>query len=177
MLSNLPLPMRLKNGQTNKLMSIFIFILSLVVIIAGFALTLLPVFPGIILVWGGAFLYAILTHFEKINWIYLLIFGCLVILSFVFDWLSGIIGAKRYGASRAGIWGGILGVFIGIPLGPMGMIFTPIATTVLAEYLFDKNLRRSLKSGYGNFVGYLFGVFGKLILALIIIIIFLIKVL
>ena len=141
----------------------------------GLILTLLPVFPGIVLVWAGVFLYAVLTNFEKINWTYLLVFSGLTVLSFVFDWLSGIIGAKKYGASRAGIWGGILGIFIGIPFGPLGMIFIPIAATIIAEYWFDKNLKRSLKSGYGNFIGYLLGVFGKLILALIIIITFLIK--
>jgi len=141
----------------------------------GIALVLFPFFPGILLVFGGTLFYGFLTNFEKINLIYILIFGSLTIISFLFDWISGIMGGKFYGTSRAGIYGGLLGIIIAIPTGLIGIVFIPVITTILAEILFDKNLKRALRAGWGTFIGYLIGIFGKLIFGLTIIIIFLIR--
>ena len=159
------------------ILEIVLFSISLIIMIVGMAGIIVPIIPSIPLIWLGAFLYAIFTHFEKVTWMVLLIFAILTIFSIVLENIGNVYGAKKFGATRWGIIGSIAGTGIGFYMGgPIGMILGPIVGTVIFELIGGKGFRGALKSGLGNFVGFLGGSVVKIIVGLTMISIFVWKV-
>ena len=156
---------------------IILFAISVMIMLVGMAGIIVPIIPSIPLIWLGAFLYAIFTHFEKITWMLLLIFALLTIFSIVLENLGNVYGAKKFGATRWGIIGSVVGTGVGFYIGgPVGLILGPIVGTVVFELIGGKGYKGALKSGLGNFVGFLGGSIIKLIVGLTIIFIFIWKV-
>ena len=156
---------------------IMLFAVSLIIMFVGMAGIIVPVIPSIPLIWLGAFLYALFTRFEKITWMVLLVFALLTIFSIVLENLGNIYGAKRFGATRWGIIGSFVGMGVGFYLGgPLGLILGPVIGTVIFELMGGKGYRGALKSGLGNFVGFLGGSLRKVIIGLTMIGIFVWKV-
>ena len=159
------------------ILEIALFSISLVIMLVGMAGIIIPIIPSIPLVWLGAFIYAIFTHFEKITWMLLLIFALITIFSIVLENLGNVYGAKKFGATRWGIIGSIVGTGIGFYMGgPIGLILGPIVGTVIFELIGGKGYKGALKSGLGNFVGFLGGSVIKIIVGLSMIGIFIWKV-
>ena len=159
------------------ILEIVLFSISLIIMIIGMAGIIVPIIPSIPLIWLGAFLYAIFTHFEKVTWMVLLIFAILTIFSIVLENIGNVYGAKKFGATRWGIIGSIAGTGIGFYMGgPIGMILGPIVGTVIFELIGGKGFRGAWKSGLGNFVGFLGGSVVKIIVGLTMISIFVWKV-
>ncbi len=137
---------------------IILFAISVVIMIVGMAGIAIPIIPSIPLIWFGAFFYAIFTHFEKVTWTVLLIFAVITIFSIVLENLGNMYGAMRFGATRWGILGSVVGTGVGFYMGgPIGLILGPIVGTVIFEMIGGKGCRGALKSGLGNFVGFLGG--------------------
>ena len=42
--------------------------------------------------------------------------GFLTLLSILLDYFSGVVGARKFGATKSGIWGGLIGSFLGVLL-------------------------------------------------------------
>ncbi len=156
---------------------ITILIISLLIMLGGLAGIVLPIIPSTPLIWVGVLIYAVCDGFESISWSLVLIFGVLAILSVVLDYFGGVIGAKKYGATRWGligfVIGGIVGFFTG---GIVGLVFGPFFGAVLSELIFGKDLTSAFKSGVGTLVGFLGGVIVKLVIGVVIIGIFISKV-
>ena len=156
---------------------ITILIISLLVILGGLAGIILPIIPSTPLIWVGVFIYAACDGFETIGWSLLLILAILTIVSLVLDYLGGVIGAKKYGATRWGLIGSVIGGIVGFFMGGIvGLIFGPFFGAVSFELLFGKDLKSAFKSGVGTLVGFLGGVIIKLVISVVIIGIFLLKV-
>src|SRR5574340_319198 len=146
------------NGQEMGIWEIILFAISLMIMLIGMAGIILPIIPSIPLIWIGTFLYAVFTHFEKITWMVLLTFALLTIFSIVLENLGNVYGAKRFGATRWGIVGSVIGTGVGFYFGgPIGLILGPIVGTVIFELIGGKGYKGALKSGLGNFVGFLGG--------------------
>ncbi len=155
---------------------ITILIISLLVILVGFAGIIFPVIPSTPLIWVGVFIYAACDRFETIGWSLLLIFAVLAIVSIVLDYLGGVIGAKKYGATRWGLIGSVIGGIAGFFMGGIvGLVFGPFFGAVSFELIFGKDLKGAFKSGVGTLVGFLGGVIIKLVISVVIIGIFIIK--
>lgn len=156
---------------------IILFVISLIIMLIGMAGIVVPIIPSIPLIWIGAFLYALFTHFEKITWMVLLIFALLTIFSIVLENLGNVYGAKRFGATKWGIIGSVIGTGVGFYMGgPIGLILGPIAGTIIFEVVGGMGYKGALKSGFGNFVGFLGGSVIKIVIGLAMIIIFIWKV-
>lgn len=156
---------------------IILFAVSLVIMFVGMAGIILPVIPSIPLIWIGAFIYALFTHFSKITWMVLLIFALLTVFSIVLENLGNVYGAKRFGATRWGIVGSVVGTGVGFYFGgPVGLILGPIVGTIVFEIIGGKGYTGALKSGLGNFAGFLGGSILKALIGLSMIIIFIWKV-
>lgn len=156
---------------------VIVFTVSVIIMLAGMAGIIVPIIPSIPLIWIGAFFYALFTRFEKITWMVLVIFALLTIFSIVLENLGNVYGAKRFGATKWGIIGSIIGMGFGFYLtGPVGLILGPIAGTVIFEIIGGMGYRAALKSGLGNLVGFIGGSIVKILIGLAMIIIFLWKV-
>ncbi len=156
---------------------IIILIISLLIMFGGLAGIVLPILPSIPLIWAGVLIYAVCDGFENISWFLVLIFGVLTILSVILDYFGGVIGAKKYGATKWGLIGSVIGGIAGFFMGGIvGLIFGPFFGAVLLELVFGKDLRGAFKSGVGTLVGFLGGAIAKLAIGVIMIGVFLWKV-
>jgi len=155
-------------------MRTLIGILTGILMFAGTLGTLLPFLPGCPLIFGGALLYAGYTGFADISWKTLLLLLMLTLLSEVLEKVAVFIGAKKYGASRWGLIGALLGGILGLILsGPLGLIFGPFVGAVLLEFLHGRAPNGAFRAGIGALIGMIGGVLGKLLIALIMIGVFL----
>lgn len=155
-----------------------IFGISLLIMLSGLAGIILPVIPSTPLIWAGVLMYAVCDGFKSISWSLLLIFGILTIISVVLDYFGGVIGAKKYGATRWGLIGSIIGGIAGFFTGGIiGLVFGPFFGAVLFELVFGKDLKGSFKSGVGTLVGFLGGAIAKMVIGVTIIGMFIWKVL
>ncbi len=146
-----------------------------IVIAIGFIFTFLPVIPGQVIILGGALLHFFWLGPEKgMSWTGLTIITIIMLLSFLLDYMAGAAGAKKFGATKWGVWGALLGGVIGIFLGPFGLLLGPLFGAIAFELLgatvgamqgkmkFTKHhLTSATKSGYGTLLGTLAGVLLK----------------
>ena len=155
-------------------MQTLIPILTGILMFAGILGTLLPFLPGCPLIFAGALLYAWHTGFTAVSWGSLLLLLMLTFLSEILDKAAIFLGAKKYGASRWGMIGVLLGGVAGLILGgPLGLIFGSILGAVTLEILRGRAMNGAFRAGFGVLIGILAGVLGKLLIALTMIGIFL----
>ncbi|MCF6157187.1 MAG: DUF456 domain-containing protein [wastewater metagenome] len=156
---------------------IILLVISLTVMFTGMVGIIVPIIPSIPLIWIGAFIYALFTHFEKITWMVLLLFALLTVFSLVLENLGNVYGAKRFGATKWGLVGSVIGTGVGFYLGgPIGLIAGPVVGTVVFEIIGGQGYKGALKSGFGNFVGFLGGSILKVVIGIALITIFIWKV-
>ena len=156
----------LRSRSIAKLMEIFIFIISLLIMLVGIAGIFIPPIPGVPVVFLGALIYAVATGFAKVTVGTIILFGALAVLSFAFDSLAGLLGAKQFGATKWGIAGALLGALVGtIFAGLLGAIVGPIVGAIALEMIGGKEFQESLRAGIGVFIGFLLGTVANIILA------------
>ena len=150
---------------------------TIALMLIGLIGSVLPFIPGSPLILLGAFIYAWYTDFLIVTWGTLVILLLLTVLSQILDYLASILGAKKFGASRWGMSGAFLGGIIGLfSGGVLGILIGPFIGALLLELLHGQDLPASLKIGLGTLVGFLGGAIGKIIIALTMIGIFLVKI-
>ncbi len=158
-------------------MSAIIIMATMALMLIGLIGSVLPFIPGSPLILLGAFIYAWYTDFLVVTWGTLVILLLLTVLSQILDYLTSILGAKKFGASRWGMSGAFLGGIIGLFSGGiLGILIGPFIGALLLELLHGQDLPASLKIGLGTLVGFLGGAIGKIIMALTMIGIFLVKI-
>ncbi len=144
------------------------FLLSLTLMLVGFAGVILPFLPGVPLAWLGLFIFVSATHFTGISLITVLIFLGLAIATSILDLIVPSWGAKKYQASKEGVTGALLGSFLGIIfLGLPGIVIGPLIGALLGELLAKRTLEQAAQSAWGAFLGFLAGTLIKAVLILI----------
>lgn len=156
-------------------MNIIAFIIAIIFMVVGFLGVIIPGLPDAILILAGALVYAIWTKFAEVNINLILILAGLTALSLILDYLGAALGAKKFGASKLGVFGAILGGILGfIIFSFLGLILGAILGTVVFEIIFTrKDWSLALKAGFGTFLGLIFGIFLKIIIAILMIGLFL----
>ncbi len=159
-------------------MSALVIILVATLLLVGLAGTVLPVLPGTGLIFLGILIYALSFGIETVGVVTLVVLGIAAALSLLFDYLGSAYGAKRYGSTRWGVTGSILGGLVGmVVFNVIGLILGVFFGAAFAELLFaGKSTEHSLKAGWGSVIGFLGGTVLKFLLGLIMIIVFLAKV-
>ncbi len=136
-----------------------------ILVLIGFFGSILPIIPGPPISWAGFLLLKWTSYisenpsgYQNVLWI-LLFF---VILVTILDYVVPIMGTKKYGGSKRGVWGATLGVVVGLFFGPLGIIIGPFLGAYLGEISTGKKDREALRAAWGSFVGFLLGVGLKL---------------
>ena len=145
------------------------WLLSGSLIVLGLAGTVLPALPGTALVLAGIVLAAWIDDFTRIGWVTLTIVGVLAVLSWILEFVAGVMGAKKAGASREAIIGAALGTVVGIFMGLVGVFFMPLVGAVMGEFLAGRNHRRSFHVGVATWIGIVVGMIAKVVLAFVMI--------
>jgi uncharacterized protein len=146
-------------------MTTALWIIAVLLVLAGIVGTVLPVLPGTVLVFAGLLLAAWLQNFSEVGGWTIAALGALTLLSFVVDFAASALGARRVGASRAAIIGAAIGTVVGIPFGIVGLLAGPFAGAVIGELATGPDLLKAGRVGAGAWVGFLLGTVLKLALA------------
>jgi len=143
-------------------MEIFVLIIAFLCMIVGIIGCIVPGLPGTPVAYLGL-LVAQATERVDFSWQMLLIWGIVVIVVTVLDYIVPAWGTKKYGGSRFGVWGSTLGVIVGLFFGAVGVIIGPLVGAIVGELLSGKAMQEALKAGWGSFVGILFSTVIKLV--------------
>jgi len=153
-------------------MDIALWILAVLMIIAGVAGTVLPWLPGVVLVLAGVALAAWIDDFARISGWTVGVLAVLTGLAVLIDYLAGVAGARRAGASRLALAGAAIGTVAGVFTGLWGLVFMPLAGAAIGEYLALKDLYRAGRVGLATWLGMIVGGALKVAIALVMVGIF-----
>ncbi len=138
-----------------------LLIVGILLVIIGFIGCILPVIPGPPLSFLGI-LALEYTRWGSFTSDLLWTFGFVVIVVTVIDYIVPVWGTKKFGGSKAGVWGASIGLIIGLFLGPLGILFGPFIGAFIGEMTQQQEKKRALKAASGAFFGLLMGVGLKL---------------
>ena len=138
-------------------------IIGAIFVLLGLAGCILPVLPGPPLSFVGLLLLALINHFlPPLTPTLIIVMAIITLAVTVAEYILPLVSAKRYGASKWGIWGSVLGMAIGIFFSPFGMLLGAFIGAVAVEWLVQKEKGRAIKAGWGVFIGSLVGTALKL---------------
>jgi uncharacterized protein YqgC (DUF456 family) len=142
------------------------FALAAFLVLLGIVGLLLPALPGTPLLFAGLVLAAWAEDFAYVGWGWLALIGAIGFLGYFIDFAAGAFGAKRFGASRAGIVGAALGALLGLFFGLPGVLLGPFLGAVAGELLVARRQPDAAgRAGVGAVVGLALGAAAKLALA------------
>jgi uncharacterized protein YqgC (DUF456 family) len=144
---------------------VYFYVIGAMLVAVGLAGTLLPILPGVPLVFAGLVVAAWADGFHRVGTVTLVILGVLTVLAVALDFAASSLGAKKAGASRQAMLGAGIGAIVGIFFGLPGLVFGPFAGAVVGELVAHRELLRAGKAGLGTWLGLLLGSVAKLTLA------------
>lgn len=140
-------------------------ILAAVLVLIGLAGTLLPILPGVPLIFVGLLVAAWADNFQHVGAVTLTILGVLTALAIAADFLASALGAKKLGASPKAVGGATLGAIVGMFFGLPGLVLGPFVGAVVGELSAKRELLQAGKSGLGTWLGLLLASVAKLTLS------------
>lgn len=162
--------------------------LLVLVMVVGVIGAVVPALPGITLIVGAILVWGLVAGFTGLSWA-LGVAIVALLLGLAIDYLAGVLGAQRVGASSWGQIGAIVGMFLGLfgllPLLPtgiplLGLLLGTVIGAFTGEFLHRRELKlgqrikQSAKVGLAIVVGTLVGNILQGVLALISLIVFLV---
>lgn len=143
-------------------MEILFVVLGLILMLVGIVGSFLPVLPGVPVSWLGLVALYLSPKLE-FDWTFITITGIIAIVLYILDYIIPAIGTKKYGGSKAGIYGTMIGLVVGIiaPI-PFGILIGPFAGAFIGEVAFNKTESNvAVKAAFGSFIGFLASTFVK----------------
>ena len=170
-------------------MSILAAVLFTVVLVASWIAQLIGL-PGNWLIVAAAALYAWLVPADawaSIGWRAVSVLLVLAILGEIVEFVAGAMGVSTAGGSRRGallaivgsLVGGVLGLFVGLPIPVVGSLVSAVvfgglgalAGAVLGETWKGRDFDTSLEIGKAAFVGRMLGTVAKLVVCTLMVVV------
>lgn len=155
---------------------VILLIIAGILIILGIIGSIVPGIPGPFLSFLGLIFLAIAKN-GAVSFASLVIFGILMAILIMIDFVSPYLGAKLFGASKQGTRGSIAGGILGIIISsPFWAFLGSLAGTFLGEIRSGKNLRQAFRTSIKTFIFGIFIIIFQFIYSLIAAIYFFIKI-
>lgn len=157
-------------------------IIAWILIIASFVIAFVglvyPIIPSVLFIILGFIVYGLFYSFADLGLLFWVIEILFVVLLFAADSISNLIGVKKFGGTKAGMWGSTIGLLIGPFIIPVaGILIGPFLGAVIGELLVTKSdFKQAIKTGVGSLVGFLTSVVTKGIIQVVMIVIFIIAI-
>ncbi len=148
-------------------MELALYVLAAALIVGGLLGSILPVLPGIPMVFGGIWLAAAVDDYRHLGVWWLVVIGALGVAGIAIDFVASTLGAKRVGASRRALWGAALGTVVGMSFGIPGLLVGPFAGALIGELASGNSVLRATHVGVGTWLGLLFGTLVKLVISFV----------
>jgi uncharacterized protein len=133
-----------------------------VLMLVGLIGSVLPFLPGPPLCFIGLWMQQ-LREVKPFSATFLWIWAAVTVVVVIADYVIPAYGTRKYGGSKYGMWGCILGMIAGFWLGPLGIIIGPFVGALVGELINSSDSQNALRAALGSFVGFLFGTVLKLI--------------
>ena len=148
-------------------MDSILIIIGLVVLIIGIIGCVVPGIPGPPI----AYLALVLVEFTEnepftfsfMSWWLVIVLGATALDYFVPIW-----GTKKFGGTKYGMWGSIIGLIIGMFTGPWGIVLGAFFGAYVGELIGGMRNKEALHAGFGAFLGFVAGTIMKLAVSIII---------
>ena len=150
------------------------WVISGLLVVAGLAGTVLPLLPGTLLVWAGLLLGAWIDDFTRVSVLTVVVITLLAALAWALDFVAGLMGAKRAGASNLALVGAAVGTIGGIFMGLVGVLFMPLVGAAIGEYWAQKDQQRAAKVALATWLGLMLGMVAKVVISFVMVGIFLV---
>ena len=137
-------------------MDILLLIIGFGFVCLGIIGAFLPILPGPLTGWVGLFLLHITNAVPK-DWNFLGITLAVAIVVWILDYFIPAMGTKRFGGSKSGVYGTMIGLIIGLltPI-PFGILIGAFVGAFVGEIIHDsKDTNRALKASFGSFLCFL----------------------
>ena len=140
---------------------------GMVLVLSGLAGIILPILPGVPVMWLGLVVLAWMGDFASVGFWTLFWLGALAVLSVIVDFIATAEGARRYGAGRMAILGATFGLLFGFFFGLVGIVLGPFVGAVIGHLLGKATLDSSFRAGVGATVGVVAGTVAKAAIAFV----------
>src|SRR5450631_510689 len=122
-----------------RLMEALAWTLVIFLMVAGIVGSVVPYIPGAALILAGAVVHQLALGSDgNKGWWIIGVLLVMAILSYVVDVVAGAMGARRYGASKWGAWGGFLGAIVGLFFGLPGLLLGPVIGVLAGELILAR---------------------------------------
>lgn len=160
------------------------FGLAVAFIILGIIGVVVPVLPGMLLIWLTVLVYAWATDFTSIGYLALFLVTIIALVTGTADFWLPLLGAKKTGASFRSLLFGVIGAIVGTIIAAPTVVATLLGTIIgyalgiiFGEYLKTKDWRLALKSSLGGLAGWGVATIIQAVAGIVILAIFVINVL
>ncbi|MDX1590778.1 MAG: DUF456 domain-containing protein [Balneolaceae bacterium] len=148
-------------------MDIILILLGVILIIAGIVGAFLPVVPGLPFSYAALILLQF-TSAPPFGLMFFVYWGLVVVVVMSLENILPAAGASRFGGSKEGIIGCLIGAVVGLfVFPPFGIILGPMVGAFLGELISGKPSNRAMQSAMGSFLGFFVGTVIKVVTALV----------
>ncbi len=158
-------------------MDLLFVIIGFLLMLVGILGSILPVIPGTPISWLGLIILYLAPSLP-FDWPFIIITGIVAIAIYILDYIIPAVGTKRFGGSRAGAWGTMIGLIVGIlaPI-PFGILIGPFVGALIGEIVFNETKGpQAFTAAMGSFFGFLASTFMKLFATFVFLLIFIYQV-
>src|ERR1700730_12809845 len=153
-------------------MDTLLYVTAATLILTGLVGAVVPVLPGIPLIFAGIWLLAHVDQYRHLGLWWLAGIALVGAVGLTIDLVAGALGAKRVGASPRAVWGALLGTLVGLFFGLPGLLLGPFVGAVLGELAAGSSILRSTHVGTSAWIGLIFGSLVKLVASVTIVALF-----
>ncbi|HSI25191.1 MAG TPA: DUF456 domain-containing protein [Methylotenera sp.] len=141
-------------------------IVAVLLVVVGIAGTVLPMLPGVPLVFAGLLLAAWHSGFNQVGIITMVIIGAIAAMAWAVDFFASVVTAKKAGASKYALWGAAIGAVVGIIGGIPGLIIGPAIGAIIGELITHKDTTKATTVGIAAGLGFVLALAIKIVLVL-----------
>lgn len=159
-------------------MDILLIIGAILIGLIGIAGAVIPGIPGTPLSYAALLL---LHATQKVSYSdkFLIIMACIAVVITLIDYWIPIYGTKKFGGTKAGVRGSIVGLVLGVivlpilgivigPFGLFGIILGPFLGALVGERMAGTPEKDAFRSAIGSFLGFVAGTLIKVIYGLVV---------
>ena len=136
-----------------------LYLVCIILLVLGLLGIFIPVLPGLLLSLAGVLIYKFGTD-APLSMVYVWIFIILTIVSMILNYVIPAKTTRKYGGTRWGSIGSVIGTIAGmlfIPI-PLGFLVGMFAGVFIGEMLHDRqDKRKAWNSVKGSFIGFIYG--------------------
>jgi uncharacterized protein YqgC (DUF456 family) len=148
-------------------METVLIIIGLLMLAVGIIGCIAPGLPGPPISYLALILLQFTGDSPVFSYKFMVLWGLLVLAVSILDYYVPIWGTKKFGGSKFGVWGSIIGLIIGLFAGPFGIIIGTFIGAYAGELIGGMNNKEALRAGFGAFLGFVAGTIMKLSVSLI----------